>query len=102
MINRFGTTADMVIQEVEENGTVYSLAIDGKGLYLTHPNRLNSGLADPFRYAGSRAEVSARLKTLGLDPAQLLSEHQHLVKVAVTGSTKQVNPLKASKRAMKK
>lgn len=35
MLNRFGTTSDMVIQSVTENGSTYLLAIDDKGLYLT-------------------------------------------------------------------
>lgn len=33
MDNRFGTTEDMIIQPVEENGATYMLAIDKAGLY---------------------------------------------------------------------
>ena len=35
MDNRFGTTEDMIIQPVEENGATYMLAIDKAGLYMT-------------------------------------------------------------------
>ena len=102
MTNRFGTTADMVIQDVEENGVLYALAIDGKGLYLTLHNRLNAPLADPNRYAGSRVGVTERLSALGLDPATLLSENQHKIQTSGGDGNKKVNPLKASKRAMGK
>ena len=37
MVNRFGSTSDMVIQSVEENGAQYLLAIDEKG--FTSPRR---------------------------------------------------------------
>ena len=102
MVNRFGTAPDMVIQNVEENGFLYALAIDGKGLYLTNPSRLSVSLADPNRYAVNRNDVAMRLSALGLDPAVLLSENQHRVKSATADAAKKVNPLKASKRAMKK
>lgn len=46
MVNRFGSTSDMVIQSVEENGAQYLLAIDEKGLYLTSQKYLDSSLAD--------------------------------------------------------
>ena len=45
MVNRFGSTSDMVIQGVEENGAQYLLAIDEKGLYLTSQKYLDSSLA---------------------------------------------------------
>ena len=102
MTNRFGTTTDMVIQHIEENGILRALAIDGKGLYLTLPGRLDSGLADPYRYAGGREEIGTRLTALGLDPAALLGANQHRIKVVTGEAAKKVNPLKASKRAMKK
>lgn len=35
MYNRFGTTQEMMIQTVQENGTEAVLAIDSRGLYLT-------------------------------------------------------------------
>ena len=31
MLNRFGSTSDMVIRDVQENGRNYILAIDEKG-----------------------------------------------------------------------
>lgn len=101
MTNRFGTTEDMIIQTVEEGGILYALAIDSKGLYLTQPGRVSAELADPNRYAGNRAEVSARLSALGLDPEALAADNKHRISVA-SSDTKKVNPLKAAKRAMKK
>ena len=100
MTNRFGTTQDMIIQTVEEEGVAYLVAIDAKGLYLTTPGRLNERIADPNRYS-SRATVTARLAALGMDPAALLNEHQHLIKIGGGDTGKKVNPLKASKRRMK-
>ena len=35
MANRFGTSSDMIIQPIEENGVGRLLAIDAKGLYIT-------------------------------------------------------------------
>ena len=102
MMNRFGTTEDMVIQTVEESGKNFAVAIDGKGLYLNTQDRLNSQLADPNRFASNRATVAERLAALGLDPVQLTSDNQHRIKVDTGAAAKKVNPLKASKRAMKK
>lgn len=102
MTNRFGTTEDMIIRNIEEDGATYSLAIDSKGLYLTTRDRLNSQLADPNRFASNRETVAERLRALGLDPTQLVSENQHRVQLSTVAAVKKVNPLKASKRAMKK
>jgi len=101
MTNRFGTSSDMVIQTVEENGREYSLAIDTKGLYLTTRDRVDTQLADPNRYAGNRESVTARLAALGMDPVTLFSLNQHLIRAAGGDTAKKVNPLKASKRSMK-
>lgn len=101
MQNRFGTTSDMIIQTIEENGAPYCLAIDEKGLYLTTADRLDKMLADPNRYTGIRQAVAARLAALGLDPAALTAANQHLIKRDSGEPAKKVNPLKASKRAMK-
>ena len=101
MQNRFGTTSDMIIQTVEENGVPYCLAIDEKGLYLTTSDRLDKMLADPNRYTGSRRTASSRLAALGLDPAALAGANQHLIKKDFGEPAKKINPLKASKRAMR-
>lgn len=101
MTNRFGTSEEMVIQTVEENGIVYSLAIDGKGLYLTQSGRISAQMADPNRYTSNRADVAARLSALGLDPVELAADNQNRISVA-TSDAKKVNPLKAAKRAIKK
>ena len=102
MQNRFGTTSDMVIQAVTENGVEHHLAIDANGVYLTVAHNINTQMADPNRYGGSRVNNVARLKALGLDPEALFTGNKHLIKVAATADQKKVNPLKASKRAMKK
>lgn len=102
MSSRFGSTSDMVIQQVEENGKAYFLAIDEKGLYLTTARYLDRNLADPHRYTALRQDVSARLAALNLDYAALVAAHQHRVKKPGEGEPrKKVNPLKASKRSMK-
>ncbi|SDF05216.1 hypothetical protein [Desulfovibrio legallii] len=100
MENRFGTTEDMVIQAVEENGASYMLAIDKAGLYLTTPNYVGSVMADRHRYSAERKGVKARLTALGLDPEELWSGNQHRIR-SETVATKKVNPLKASKRGSK-
>ena len=100
MKNRFGTTSDMVIQAVEEQGNTLYLAIDTKGLYLTTKDKLDTRLADPNRYTTSRQAVPARLTALGLDPEEMLKSNQHLIKVD-SSEAKKINPLKASKRGMK-
>ncbi len=102
MINRFGSTSDMVIQNVQENGRIYVLAIDEKGLYLTTPDYLDRNRADPNRYTSSRSTVASRLSALEIDPVALAAAHQHMIRKPGEGETKKkVNPLKASKRSMK-
>lgn len=100
MFNRFGTTAEMVIETISENGKEVVLAIDAKGLYMTTPAYVGRPLADRNRYGGDRADVPGRLAALGLDAKALAARHQHLVRVE-TVATKKVNPLKASKRGAK-
>ncbi len=99
--NRFGTTADMVIQPVQENGQELLLAIDDKGLYLTSAVYVDKGKADVNRYS-NRAQVVERVKALGLDPVALVADNQSKIHKAGEGEAKKkVNPLKASKRSMK-
>ena len=100
MDNRFGTTEDMIIQPVEENGATYMLAIDKAGLYMTTATYVGSVMADRNRYISDRKGVKARLVALGLDPEELLNANQHRIK-SETVSAKKVNPLKASKRGSK-
>ena len=64
MPSLFGSTSDMVIQPVQENGSEFLLAIDEKGLYLTTSKYVDSSLADPNRYTQARASVTARLTAL--------------------------------------
>lgn len=102
MINRFGSSSDMVIQTVEENGAVLVLAIDEKGLYLTTERYLDRNLADPHRFAAARTDVAGRLTALGLDAAALLDGNRHKVNRMGEGEAKKkLNPLKASKRGVK-
>ena len=99
MENRYGTTSDMIIQEVENNGIPQLIAIDSKGLYLTTQDRVDRMLADVNRYGVPRQEVNQTLEDLGLDPLQLFNANKHLIKTD-TGQTKgkALNPIKASKR----
>ena len=102
MVNRYGTTSDMILQEVEDNGATRLVAIDSEGVYLTTPHRVDSQLADIHRYGISRAESYRQMQDLGLDPHELFSDHRHLVKEVVfdAAAVKAVNPLKASKRKL--
>ena len=100
MYNRFGTTQEMMIQTVQENGTEAVLAIDSRGLYLTTAQFVGRPIADRNRYSGVRKEMPQRLAALGLDVDALVAANQHRIQVE-TASTKKVNPLKASKRGSK-
>ena len=54
-INFFGTRADMVVKEISEGDVVTQVvAKDAKGLYVTSPEHVDSGLADPNRYGVDR------------------------------------------------
>ena len=99
MQNRYGTTSDMIVQEVENNGIAQLIAIDSKGLYLTTRGRVDRMLADANRYGVSRQKINQTLEDLGLDPLQLFNANKHLIKID-TGQTKgkALNPIKASKR----
>jgi len=99
MENRYGTTSDMIIQEVENDGITQLIAIDSKGLYLTTRDRVDRMLADVNRYGVPRQEVNQTLEALGLDPLHLFNANKHLIKTD-TGQAKgkALNPIKASKR----
>lgn len=98
MINRFGTTKDMIIQSIEEAGKHYHLAIDEKGLYLTHEQYIDRPFADPNRYSTVRHETAGRLQKLDMDAKSIYEQNQHMVKRLLDSTRKKVNPLKASKR----
>lgn len=98
-INRFGTTSDMIIQEIEEGEATYLLAIDAKGLYFTTPDRVDNKMADLNRYAVDRMSFADRLEKLGFSPVDLFEEHKDKIQV-VSQTTKKINPLKASKRGL--
>jgi len=99
-VNRFGTTSDMIIQEVQENEAPFLLAIDVRGLYLTTQDRVDTGMADLNRYAVDRADFWERLEALGFEPEALFEENKNKIK-AVSQTVKKINPLKASKRGLK-
>lgn len=51
----YGSTSDMIVtdEEIVKKVTVADFAIllqDDGGYYITHKNRIDNGLADPFRY----------------------------------------------------
>lgn len=98
-INRFGTTSDMIIQEVQEGDAAFLLAIDAKGLYFTTPDRVDTKLADLNRYAVDREVFVERLEKMGFSPYDLFEEHKGKIQ-QVTQTTKKINPLKASKRGL--
>ncbi|MCP4114597.1 MAG: hypothetical protein GY737_04205 [Desulfobacteraceae bacterium] len=98
--NRYGTTAEMVIQEIDDHGIKRLLAIDGKGLYLTSHKLVNKNLADVNRYGNNRMDCNTKLEEMGYDPNEIYEENKHLIN-AGTGQqskTKKLNPIKASKR----
>ncbi len=102
MASLFGSSSDMIIQPVVENGVEMLLAIDEKGLYLTTTKYVDKNLADPNRYTGARANIQARLAALDIDAAAVAAANQDKVKKFGEGEAKKkVNPLKASKRAMR-
>jgi len=52
--NRFGTKTDMVEREVKVKGQIHVIAKDERGQYLTSPDFVGTGLADPNRFSGTR------------------------------------------------
>lgn len=101
MENRYGTTSDMIVQEIDLNGTTRLIAIDSKGLYLTTRDRVDRMVADVNRYGVAREEVNRQLEEQGLDPFELFNANKHLVKTETGGAKgKALNPIKASKRRM--
>ncbi len=101
MENRYGTTSDMIIQEIDNNGVGQLIAIDAKGLYITTQERVDRMVADVNRYGLPRAEVIKQLESLGFDPLELFNANKHLIRTTTsTDSGKALNPIKASKRRM--
>ncbi len=100
MENRYGTSSDMVIKEIDDSGVSKMIAIDRNGLYLTTRDQVDRRLADVNRYGVSRALTNQRLTELGIDPRQLFEENKHLIKSEISDKTgdKILNPIKASKR----
>ncbi len=99
MDNRYGTTADMIIQEIDNGGMTQLIAIDRKGLYLTTPDRVDRMVADVNRYGVAREDINRQLEDLGLNPHQLFNAHKHLIKTeSGKPQGKTLNPIKASKR----
>lgn len=101
MITRFGTSQEMIIQPVEENGQNLLLSIDNRGLYLTEAKYLDKAIADPNRSC-HRVLMEQRINALGIDYKSMFETNKHLIQQLPTEKTKKVNPLKASKRSMKK
>lgn len=98
-INRFGTTRDMIIQEIEEDEKSFLVAIDSNGLYFTTQDRIDNGLADTNRYAVDRTNFLDRLEKLGFSPVEMFEANRDKIKLVST-TTKKINPLKASKRGL--
>ena len=52
-INFFGTREDMVVKEIKSGDDVIKIiAKDDKGMYVTSPEHVGSGLADPWARRG--------------------------------------------------
>ena len=102
MVNRFGTTSDMIIQQIDDNGITRLVAIDSQGLYLTTRDRVDKRLADVNRYGVNREDFYQQLQGLGLNPHEVFNANKHLIKSTLVKETagKAVNPLKASKRGL--
>ncbi len=100
MENRYGTSSDMIIQEVDDQGVTRLLAIDSKGLYLTSSDKIDKMIADVNRYGVERQSINEKLTGLGLDPVALFNDNKHLIQAVAAGSQsgKKLNPMKASKR----
>jgi len=98
--NRYGTTSDMIIQQLDDHGITRLIAIDAKGLYLTSPDRVGRLTADVNRYGVPRDLFLQQLEELGLDPKQLFESNKHLIGQNQERQTKEkiLNPIKASKR----
>ncbi len=101
MITRFGTAKEMIVQDVVENDVQYVLAIDQRGLYLTTSRYVDKNLSDPNRNS-DRAVMEQRITALGIDYKAFFEENKHLIQDLPKSATVKVNPLKASKRSMKK
>ena len=100
MNNRYGTTSDMIIRKIDDNGTDKLVAIDSDGIYLTTSDRLDRIIADVNRYGVSRDACHQRLVQLGMDPRALFNANQHLIQTGKGAkvNAKKLNPIKASKR----
>ncbi len=101
-MNRYGTTSDMIIQTINDNGATRLVAIDKDGLYLTTQDRVDRMVADVNRYGVPRALTNQTLEALGLDPHKMFDDNKHLIKTETIGSRdgKILNPIKASKRGL--
>ncbi len=100
MENRYGTSSDMIIQEIEDEGMTKLMAIDSKGLYLTTRDKVDKVVADVNRYGVERQIFHDKIAALGMDPVELFDTNKHLIQTASAGSQsgKKLNPIKASKR----
>ncbi len=101
MITRFGTAQEMIVQPMTEDGVEYLLAIDQRGLYLTVQRYIGSTLADPNRNS-DRALMEQRINALGVDYKTLFETNKHLIQAMPKEAAAKINPLKASKRSMKR
>ena len=55
--NFFGTWQDMVVKEIKEDDDIVKVVDkDEKGLYVTYPSYIGSGLADPNRFGVDRTQ----------------------------------------------
>jgi len=97
--NRFGTTQEMIIEHFSMDGDTKVIAIDKDGLYFTNPGFLGRKRADINRYCIPRATFKTTLKEAGFDPDKLRTKNTNRLNLqSDPGSSKKLNPIKASKR----
>ncbi len=101
MITRFGTAKEMIVQPIEVESIPHLLAIDQRGLYLTVERYVDSNFADPNRNS-DRKLMEQKITALGIDCKVFFEENKHLIQNMPKEKAAKVNPLKASKRSMKK
>lgn len=98
--NRFGTSAEMIIEKLTLEDGEKVVAIDTKGLYITSPEMVGRNLADVNRYGVNRSAFISVLEELGYDPSKMYEDNKHLIDLAqdTAKKGKKLNPIKASKR----
>ena len=78
----FGTTREMVIDQIEICGALKAIAIDARGLYLTTPDRVGKSQTDTNRSKAERHHYIRDLVRMGIDTRALFEENRHRIAAA--------------------